>query len=126
MIGTGTRLFCARAKARERCWPSTIQAARSPSGRSGIVSVPDLPTSIRPLGFGPRDPSNATSGERARIIALGNNVGPLSRNSTMERTCSDLLALKALQLAFIAMAAADIRHLRDVAAIEQESADTDI
>src|SRR3546814_2241971 len=92
MCGTGTRLTCARAKARERCWPSTIQAARCPSGRSGIVSVPDLPTSIRHLGFGRRDPSNATSGERARMIAQGNNVGSQARKRSEEVT-SELQSL---------------------------------
>src|SRR3546814_4309067 len=59
-----------------------------------------------------------------RIVKVRRAAGEKLDNGA--NVLSDLLALKALQLAFIAMDAADIRHLRDVAPIEKESEDIDI
>ena len=58
----------------ERCWPSTIQAARFPSGKIGNSRTPGSDVWRTPSGVGPRDCLNSTTGSRAKIIAFGNRT----------------------------------------------------
>jgi hypothetical protein len=77
--GIGIRLSFARARASERCCPSTIHATRRPSSRTGMVSVPESATSTNPSSREPREDLNSTSNERARMPAVERNISAIFR-----------------------------------------------
>src|SRR3546814_13528533 len=83
MTGTGRFPYPERAKAVERCCPSTIHAHLLPSLQRGSLRTPESQEGVSPKGVGPRDRANVARSESASRNAVGNRTTPLFKYPTM-------------------------------------------